>query len=59
MTEKVLMLRPARVTQSTVTRKVKVVRVEVNGVLRGTYCSQGRRLNKRGIGCRYDGNATI
>jgi len=59
MTEKVLMLRPERVTQSTVTRKVKVVRVEVNGVVSPTCCSQGRRLKKRGICYRYDGKATI
>ena len=47
MTEKVIILRPARVTQTTVGRKLKVVSVKAVGVVSATYCPQGRRWRKR------------
>jgi len=59
MTEKVLILEPERVIQTTVSRKPKVVHVEVNGEGRTSCCSKGRRLKKRGICYHYDGKATI
>jgi len=59
MTEKVLFLELARVIQTTVSRKPKVVRVEMDGRVSALYCPQGRRLKKRGICYRYDGKATI
>jgi len=43
MTEKVLILEPERVIQTIVARKAKVVRVEVDGEVSASYCSQGRR----------------
>lgn len=58
MTEKVLILEPARVIQTTVARKAKVVDVEADGEVSPSHCSQGRRWMKRRIGCRQVGNAT-
>jgi len=52
MTEKVLILEPERVIQTTVTRKVKVVDIEVNGTVSPVCYSQGKRWNKCRIGYR-------
>jgi len=52
MTEKVLILEPARVIQITVARKAKVVDVEADGEVSPSHCSQGRRWIKCRIGCR-------
>lgn len=46
MTEKVLILEPERVIQTTVVRKMKVVDIEVNGKVSPFYYSQGKRWNK-------------
>jgi hypothetical protein len=46
VTEKVLILEPARVIQTTVARKAKVVNLEADGVVRATHCPQGRRWMK-------------
>jgi len=46
VTEKVLILEPARVIQTIVARKAKVVNLEVDGVVRATCCPQGRRWRK-------------
>jgi hypothetical protein len=49
VTEKVIILEPARVIQTTVGRKPKVVGEEAVGVVSPTYCPQGRRWRKRRI----------
>ena len=43
MTEKVLILEPVRVIQTTVVRKMKVVDIEVGGEVSASCYSQGKR----------------
>lgn len=52
MTEKVLILEPVRVIQTTVVRKMKVVDIEAGGEVSASYYSQGRRWMKCRIGYR-------
>lgn len=47
MTEKVLILEPERVIQTTVARKAKVVNVEAGGEVSPSCCPKGRRWMKR------------